>query len=103
MRWAGGQRAAVMRSRRGWPAGATGGAGSSHMWSSVACYVIPNATLPSLCLSPRPQENDIILCDGMCNRAYHFKCLVRGCWVAALCATCWACWACWGCWACRAC
>ncbi len=25
---------------------------------------------------PAPQENDIILCDGMCNRAYHVKCLV---------------------------
>lgn len=27
-------------------------------------------------LLPALQENDIILCDGMCNRAYHVKCLV---------------------------
>lgn len=39
------------------------------------------------------QENDIILCDGMCNRAYHFKCLVRGVTdAAALAAAAAACW-----------
>lgn len=52
--------------------------------SSVPLCV--NATLPSLCLLPHPQENDIILCDGMCNRAYHFKCLVGDCCTTVLCA-----------------
>lgn len=33
--------------------------------------------LTGVCVYVGVQENDIILCDGMCNRAYHVKCLVR--------------------------
>ncbi len=41
---------------------------------------IPALTAIPTFLTTLPQENDIILCDGMCNRAYHFKCLVRWLW-----------------------
>ncbi len=40
--------------------------------NSWHCAVTPLASLPG----PLLQDNDIILCDGPCNRAYHVQCLV---------------------------
>ena len=51
-----------------------GRAGERH-----ACHAdgaVPPHTVPSRPPTTVPQENDIILCDGMCNRAYHVRCLV---------------------------
>lgn len=48
--------------------------GTQQISQHLAC-VFGHGTTPAPSGRPWLQDNDIILCDGECNRAYHFLCV----------------------------